>query len=183
MRKLLIIAAIFWFNPLVSSVDVLPDLIGYLLVMKAFSKQAYICDYADDCCVAAKKMCIVSGVKLLSVTMVTAFDPTMSLLFSVVFGIVECVFGIPFFIKLFNAYSHMIPAESGEICTLVETKLKRFTIVAFVLRLVLAFMPDLTALSLNTAFTYDVDYTYYRFKPLFIGFCVIIALVINIIWS
>ena len=182
MRVCLIIAAIFWFNPLVSNVDVLPDLVSYLLVLKAFSKLSYIHEYANELCIATKKMCIVSGAKILSIYLVSSLDPSMSMLLSFSFCVVEMIFGIPFFVKLFNAFSHLIPAENGELNAIAEGRLKRFTITAFALRLVLAFLPDLTALSLNDALAFDADFTYLRFKPLFIGFSVIVSLAINIVW-
>ena len=182
MLAYLIIASVFWFNPLISNVDILPDLVGYLLVLKAFSKSSYVYDCANDVCVAAKKMCIVSGVKILSVTLVSSLDPTMSLLLSFGFGIVEAIFGVPFFVNLFKAFSRLVPAEKGEVHALIDGKIKMLTIVAFVSRLVLAILPDLTALSLDNAFAVDESYTYLRFKPLFIGFSVIISLCISLFW-
>ena len=55
MLKYLVIAAIFWFNPLISNVDILPDLIGYILIIRAFSKASYLYDYADDVCKVRRK--------------------------------------------------------------------------------------------------------------------------------
>ena len=182
MLKLLILASVFWFNPLVSNVDILPDIVGYLLVMKAFSKMSYIHEYAEDLCKSARTMAIISLAKVLSIALISSLDPTMSLLLSFVFGIIESIFGIPFFIKLFNVYNHMASSCGEKVSSNVESKMERFTIAAFVSRLVLAFLPDLTALSLNNAFTLETDYTYFRFKPLFIGFSVITSLIIGIVW-
>ncbi|MBE6674192.1 MAG: hypothetical protein E7596_03685 [Ruminococcaceae bacterium] len=181
MLKLLIIAAIFWFNPLVSNIDILPDIIGYLLVIKAFSRASYIYGFVDDVYTSAKKMCIITGAKIFSMLLVSSFDPTLSLLMSFCFGLLEVIFGIPFLIKLFNAYSHLASLDNTSV-GVSDSRIKTFTIVAFASRLVLAMLPDLTALSLNNALSINADYTYLRFRPLFIGFSVIVALVINIIW-
>ena len=181
MLKYLVIAAIFWFNPLISNVDVLPDLVGYILIIRAFSKASYLYDYADEVCKSAKKMCIISAVKLFSIVMVSSFDPTMSLLLSFTFAILELLFGIPFFMKLFNAFSHLVPADNLK-AQAAEGRALKFTVIAFALRLIFAIMPDLTALSLNSAFTLETDYTYMRFKPLFIGFFFIISLIVNFFW-
>ncbi len=181
MLKYLIIAAIFWFNPLVSNIDILPDIIGYLLVVKAFSRASYIYGFVDDVYVSAKKMCIISGAKILSILLVSSFDPTMSLLMSFCFGLIEAIFGIPFFVKLFNAYSHLAASDNASL-SVSDSRIKSFTVVAFVLRLILAMLPDLTALSLNNAFAVSAEYTYLRFRPLLIGFSVIVSLVIGIIW-
>ena len=181
MLKLLIIATVFWFNPLVSNIDVLPDLVGYLLVLKAFSKSSYVYDYASDLCSSAKKMCIITGVKLFTVTMVSSLDLTMSLLMSFTFGVIEMIFGIPFFIKLFDTILYIVPIENTAAHE-KESKIKRLTIVAFVSRLVLAILPDLTALSLDSAFTYNADMSYIRFRPIFIVFSLVIAFVICVWW-
>ena len=181
MLKYLIIASVFWFNPLVSNVDILPDFVGYLLVLKAFYKASYSYECASELCQSAKKMCIVSGVKIFTIFMVSSLDITMSLLFSFCFGAIELIFGIPFFIKLFETIIYVVPAENGY-AHAREHKIRHSTIIAFVARLVLAMLPDLTALSLDGAFSYDVDMSYLRFRPLFIVFSVTISLVIGIIW-
>lgn len=181
MLKYLIIASSFWFNPLVSNIDILPDIVGYLLVLKAFSMSSYVYDYASELCSSAKKMCIISGVKIFTITMISSLDITMSLLLSFTFGIIEAIFGIPFFYKLFEALMYVVPVENS-IAHERENKIKRFTVIAFVLRLVLAVLPDLTALSLDGAFTQDSEMSYVQFRPLFIVFSVAVSLVIGIIW-
>ena len=74
MLKCLIIASVFWFNPIISNVDILPDLVGYLLVLKAFAKPSLIYDYASELCTSAKKMCIITGVKLFTILMISSLD-------------------------------------------------------------------------------------------------------------
>lgn len=181
MLKYLVIASVFWFNPLVSNIDVLPDLVGYLLILNAFSKSSYVYDYSFDLCSSAKKMCIISCVKIFTITMVSSFDITMSLLLSFTFGVIEAIFGIPFFMKLFEALMYIVPVEN-KIAHQRESKIKKFTIIAFLSRLVLAILPDLTALSLDGAFSNDVNSSYVRFRSLFIVFSVVISLVISTIW-
>ena len=181
MLRCLIIASVFWFNPLVSNIDILPDLVGYLLVLKAFSKSSYVYDYASELCSSAKKMCIISGVKIFTITMVSSLDLTMSLLLSFTFGVIEVIFGIPFFVKLFETLMYVVPVENDD-AHARENKIKVFTIVSFISRLALAILPDLTALSLDGAFTFDTDISYARFRPLFIVVSVVVALVIGVIW-
>ena len=181
MLKCLIIASIFWFNPLVSNIDILPALVGYLLVIKAFSKASYVYECASELCTSAKKMCIISGVKIFTITMVTSLDLTMSLLLSFTFGVIEAIFGIAFFIKLFETLMYLVPVEN-EKAHKRERSIRIFTISAFVSRLVLAMLPDLTALSLDGAFSYSADLSYARFRPLFIVFSVVISFTISTIW-
>lgn len=181
MLKCLIIASVFWFNPLVSNIDILPDIVGYLLVLKAFSQASYVYDCASELCSSAKKMCIISGVKIFTITMVSSLDLTMSLLLSFTFGVIEAIFGIAFFVRLFDALIYLVPVEN-EKAHEREHKVKVFTLAAFVSRLVLAVLPDLTALSLDGAFSYSTDVSYARFRPLFIVFSVVISLAISTVW-
>lgn len=181
MLKYIIIALVFWFNPLVSNIDILPDIVGYLLIVKAFSKASYIHTCAAELCVSANKMSIISGVKVLTIFMVSSFDLSMSLLLSFSFAIIEAIFGIPFFIKLFDTVAYLTPMEN-QYAHANAYKMKRFTIIAFVARLVLAFLPDLTALSQNDALAVDTDITIVRFRPVLIAFSVFVALVICIVW-
>ena len=181
MLRYIVIALVFWFNPLISNIDILPDIVGYLLITKAFSKASYTHSCAAELCVSANKMSIISGVKVLTIFMVSSFDLSMSLLLSFSFAIIEAIFGIPFFIKLFDTVTYLAPIENQYAYTKAY-KMKRFTIVALVARLVLAFLPDLTALSQNDALTVDTDITLVRFRPVFIVFSVIVALAIGIVW-
>ncbi len=181
MLKYIIIALVFWFNPLVSNVDILPDIVGYLLIIKAFSKASYVYTCASELCTSAKKMCIISGVKIFSVFMISSFDITMSLLLSFSFALFELVFGVPFIIKLFETVMYLASLEN-HYAHANATKIKRLTIGAFAARLILAVLPDLTALSLNDALTIDTDITYLRFRPIFIVFSVLISLIISSVW-
>ena len=181
MLKYLIIASVFWFNPLISNIDILPDIVGYLLVLKAFSKASYVHDCASDLCAAAKKMCIITGVKIFTIVMVSSLDITMSLLLSFSFAVIEAIFGIPFFVKLFTVITYLVPVENQEIHK-KEQKVRIFTIASFISRLVLAMLPDLTALSLDGAFSNDVELSYAYFRPVFILFSVVISLIVGVTW-
>ena len=182
MLKYVVLASIFWFNPLISNIDILPDVVGYLLIIKAFSRLSYVNSYAEDVLKAARKMCIVTGLKLLSIFLVSSFDPTMSLLLSFCFAIIETVFAIPFFASLFYLFSKITTRENSEYDENRAYRVHRLTVVTFVARLIMAMLPDLTALSLNGALEIENKINYLRFRPLFHGFSVIITLIFSIIW-
>ena len=61
-----IVAAIFLFNPIFSTLDILPDFVGYLLLLKAFSKMSYIDDKAEDVCRSMKIMSLITVFKPLA---------------------------------------------------------------------------------------------------------------------
>ena len=92
-RRYFILAAIFLFNPVISVFDILPDFIGYLLLMKAFSNASYVYDNADETRYAFKAMAVVSIFKLVSLVILPFTDATMALVFSFSFAIIEVLFG------------------------------------------------------------------------------------------
>lgn len=181
MLGCLITASIFWFNPLISNVDFLPDVIGYMLVIKAFSKSAYIYDFAEDVCVGAKKMCIITAVKFFTIFIVSSLDPSMSLLLSFTFGVVETIFGVPFLNNLFYAYSKMV--SDGDTKTYSESVglIKNFTVAYFIVKLVLAFLPDLTALTMDYSLG-NVEFSYLRFRPILIVLSVFLCAIVGVVW-
>ena len=180
MLKYLILASVFLFNPLVSNIDILPDAIAYLLIMKALSKVSYIYDFAEEAYNGAKKMLIVSLAKLGSLMLISASDPTMSLLLSFTFMVIELIFGIPMISKLFSAFSKMaLNGENGEVAN-ASDKMKHFTILVFSLRLIFAMLPDLTALSINNGV--DTQTGVVGFKPMLFVFSVFFSLIMNTVW-
>ncbi|MBO5312722.1 MAG: hypothetical protein J6B29_02025 [Clostridia bacterium] len=182
MLACLIIASIFWFNPLISNVDILPDVVGYLLVVKAFNKASYVYSQAEEVCTSAKKMVIITGVKLFSIALVSSLDPTMSLLLSFCFALIEIVFGIPFVNSLFKLFTRLGYDSTDKTIDERAHKIRILTIAFLIIRLVMAMLPDLTALSLNSALGVGEDFSYIRFRPLFHMFSGLIVAVIGVIW-
>ena len=52
-RKFLLIGAIFLCDPLISVIDLLPDFIGYLFIMKGLYRMADLSGYIED----ARRLC------------------------------------------------------------------------------------------------------------------------------
>ena len=147
--RFFVFASLFLFNPIISNIDLLPDFIGYLLIMKALSKSSYIYGDAEDAYISARKMCIISLVKTISILLGTLNDASMSLLLSFSFLIVELIFGIPFVLNLFKFISKIsVDIGNGEAAD-GSTMIKYYTIFTMIVRLVLAMLPDLTALTIN----------------------------------
>lgn len=165
-RIYLIISAIFLFNPVLSNLDVLPDFIGYFLIMLALSQATYTNENAQDAYNSARKLLIISIAKTFSLLLVSSTDVTMSLLLSFSFLIIELIFGIPFILKLFNYLSKLaLSCDNGkeaENCT----KISYFTIAVTIARLVIAMLPDLTALTLNNGVDTDVLPVLTGFRPM-----------------
>ncbi|MBQ7760611.1 MAG: hypothetical protein IJ400_01020 [Clostridia bacterium] len=181
-RIYLIISAIFLFNPIFSNLDVLPDFIGYFLIMLALSKSTYTNENAQDAYNSARKMLIVSVAKTLSLLLVSSSDVTMSLLLSFSFLIVELIFGIPFVLKLFNYLSELAIASDNGRETDKCTKVAYFTIATMIARLVFAMLPDLTALTLNNGVDTDVLPVLTGFRPMLFIVTGTLSFIVCTIW-
>ena len=107
MRKaLFLIAFILLANPFFSYVDILPDFIGYILIMIALSKPSFYDDKASSAYKSARNMLIVSIARFVCIYFTTLeLDSTLSLLFSFSFFTIELIFGIPLMIKLYDYFS------------------------------------------------------------------------------
>lgn len=175
-KRYLIIASVFLFNPIVSIVDIFPDFIGYLILLYALRKQAYSDEKAEESSRALKVMSLISSLKIVALLLVPTLGQTMFLVFSAVFGILESIYGISLFMKLFDCFSTYALLDENSRCA-NNSGLRLFTQVSLVLRLILAFMPDLTFLSNN-----EGDMPLYKFRPSLFVISVFISLVISAIW-
>lgn len=164
---LMLVAGLFLWNPVVGMVDVLPDLIGYLLLVAGLSMVA---DLQDDICEARERFCTVAWVALgeivaqlfirffLSVTTVSEDiygqnTPTWILLFSFVVTVLECYFLIPAYRELFRGLGRL--AERKEAAHLTgSARAKRrydrmavFCIIFVIGKNLLSLLPELSVLS------------------------------------
>lgn len=177
-RRYFIIAALFLFNPIISVFDIFPDVIGYLLIMKGLSEASYVFDNADETKLMFKTMSVVSVFKLICLIILPFTDATMALVFSFSFAILEFIFGISAYQKLFDTISYVY-LRCGEESSIPKCeKLKKFTVIFFIVRIICSTVPDLFALFLS-----DPQKSWmYRFRMLFFILLTIVALIFGIIW-
>ena len=183
MRKvLLIIAFIIFANPFFSSVDIVPDFIGYLLVLIALSRPSYHDEKAKNAYKCAKNVLFVSIARFLSIGFITlALDTTMSLLLSFSFFILEMVFGIPFLLKLFDYYAYRALKTDNTCISNALDKVKIATIVLFVARLLLSTLPDFILLTAGDPLSiYNNDMS--GFRPLLVVASFLLSLLITVAW-
>ena len=102
-----IISFVFLFNPNVSIIDVLPDFIGYMLLCGALTRIADLNDYLYDAVKIFKRMILIDAGKWLAIFWtfsMTVVDQKNSsiLLFTFVFSLLELLFLLPAYKKLFE---------------------------------------------------------------------------------
>ena len=185
MKKInLILSFLFLFNPIISVIDILPDFIGYLFLLRFFHTMSYTNDKADELCKSIKKLSLITGIKIITLLFMPTFislDQAMYMVFSFVFAILECIFGIPLIIKMFDMFSDIALYEGNSACANNET-IKRITIGAFAIRLVLAAAPDLTFLSVSNGVDTPTGINLSQFRPLLFTVSALISFVVGIVW-
>lgn len=185
MKKIyLILSFVVLFNPIISVIDVLPDFIGYLLLLKFFHIMSYTNDSVNDLCKSIRILSLITGLKIVSLVLMptlAVLDQAMYLVFSFVFAILECVFGIPLINKLFDTFSDVALYENNAECA-NNAVIKNITIGAFVARLVLASLPDFTFLSISNGVDTQTGINMLQFRPMLFTVSVFVSLIIGIVW-
>ena len=185
MKKIyLILSAIFLFNPIISIIDIFPDFIGYLFLLKFFHTMSYTNDKVDDLCKSIKTLSLITGIKIIALLLMPALatlDQAMYLVFSFVFGMLECIFGIPLINKMFDIFSDIALYENNKICANNE-KIKKLTIGALIARLAFATIPDFTFLAISNGVDTQTGINLLQFRPLLFTFSTLFSIIIGIVW-
>ena len=103
----LIAGCIFLFNPTVNLIDVLPDVIGYLLILKGLDKLSDLDGRLRSAKQKFKAAAWIAGVKFLVMFLTPVMDSTWYLLFAFSFGVLELIYEIPAFVELFGGLSYL----------------------------------------------------------------------------
>ena len=103
----MIIGCIFLFNPFINIIDIFPDFIGYLFIMKALSELSDLERNIRNARARFKSAMWVSLVKCALVFASMIFDSTWYLILTFSFGILESMYLIPAFIDLFYGISYL----------------------------------------------------------------------------
>ena len=141
-----VIGLLFLLNPNYGIIDVLPDVIGYILILKAIERVADLFEYVADAKKILLRLAIISITKLGATVLCNVTDATFVLVLTFVFVIVELIYAIPAFIKLYNGigYSAMrlgVPGISER-----TPAIRNLTVAFFICRGVLALTPELSSL-------------------------------------
>ena len=98
--SLIITGLFFLFNPEVNILDILPDFIGIILIMRGFRPMTSVSATAEESYRNFSRYLAVSAVKaaaLIPMISVASSDPSFYMLFTLVFAVLELIFAIPAF--------------------------------------------------------------------------------------
>ena len=189
------IAFVFLFNPNIAIIDPLPDFFGYIILGIALAKLAMLNEHIYEAKRAFERMIIVDIGKIVAIMWVFGIDAvseqnTSLLLWSFVFGVLEILFAIPAYVKLFEGLSTLgnfhsnfsIHGTSKKSQKSYTQKIKSFCIFFVVFKAVLTCLPELSVLG---TVSYDETSSFsflYRYIGVMRGFCFIPVLIVGIVW-
>ena len=103
----MIVGCIFLFNPFINIIDILPDFIGYLFILRALAELSDLERNIRNARMRFKSAMWVSVVKCALVFGSMIYDSTWYLILTFSFGILESMYLIPAFIDLFYGISYL----------------------------------------------------------------------------
>ena len=189
----MVIASLFFlFNPDVHVIDVLPDFIGYMLMTSGLSQLAMVNEYIFEAHEKFTKMIWVGLAKFASLALLyMVFDASNRaagmLLFSFSFAIIELIFLIPAYSKLFEGITYLSGRRGGETVFVKKgnktfgERVKSYTTVFVIAKAVCATLPETLSLSISE-FTDNFVMYLYDFIIHFRIIGVTVGLVFGIIW-
>lgn len=185
--KYIVWGLVFLMNPNVNIVDILPDFIGYLFIIKGLYAVSAIYPHFKDALTNFRNLVIISVVKTLAlpvVFIVAATELTWLLVLAFVFGGLEIFYGVVAFSKLFEGIYYSAERGSGSTVFVGYDNVRLFTIIFACFKPIASFLPELTNLSSSQYGTVTetgiVSYAQFR-VPLTI-FVLVLALAVGIVW-
>ncbi len=187
---LLIGAAIFLFNPNVNLLDILPDCIGFLLLIAAISRAADLVPHFEEARRGFMRLFWITLIKIPAYFAVVSVigdnmdNRVMITLVTLVFGVVEIIFSISAMSEFFSAMDYL-GARFGAFSAsgAVAKDTARITYIWIIAKQLLAFLPELCHLS-SYEYAGYVDFSrniaeYYYF---FVGSAVFLALLGGVVY-
>ena len=185
--KYLLWGIVFIMNPNLNIIDILPDFIGALLIMKGLYNVSQIYPQFNDSLEYFRKFAIISVLKTVSlpvIFIISATEITWLLLLSFVFGCLEIFYGLMSFSTLFEGFYYSAQRGAGESVFVGYDKIKTFTLVFVCFKPLASILPEFTSLSSEDYGTVTdtgvVSYAGLRL-PLMVMFF-ILALAVGIVW-
>ena len=184
-------AFIFLFNPCVSVIDPLPDVIGYIILSVALSKISMLSETLYDAKRAFERLVIIDSGKILSLLWIFGVDSvhernTSLLLWSFVFGVLEIIFAVPAYLKLFEGFSYLgdfypntsIHQKKGKRKYSYTDFIKLFSVFFVVFKAVLTCLPETAAIYDESSPFRDI----YRYIGVMRALCIIPVLIVGTVW-
>ena len=172
--RLFFIGLFFLFNPELTIIDILPDAIGFLLIARSLKPMAEVSPSADSAMRAFYKLSVLHTVKIaaiLPMASVSSDEPSFSMLFTLAFGILSMLCLFPALDQLFASLDYFASRQGARIPHAGIAK--GLLVISFLLRYVLAFLPESVFLFIDNNNVYDAAiYPLYSYRSglMFVSF-------------
>lgn len=192
----LLVGFFFLMNPVVHVLDLLPDCIGFFLIMKGLSKTALFVDHLSDARDKFGKLALIEVVKFFSILLWPSVSDSGMLLITFVFSIFELLYFIPAIKELKEGFDFAGLWYQGEAVygkkvhkkdrkpTELGASWLRYTLFFYCLRIACSIAPELTALQLydyvGTVNTISIRYSDY--KPFLYVLLGLVVVIVGVIW-
>ncbi len=202
------VGAFFLINPTVNIIDIIPDFIGYLLIVLGIDRLADMEDHFAEAKKGFVLLTVVSAAKTASCLLLSVIDGTFVILLSFAFALLEALFFIPAMTKLFGGFNYYglrleskacegiykkayVKDENGnKVNTMKKARssdsILALSVIAFVIRALCYFLPQLP-----TLFSYGdsavINGEYVRdmadFIPHMYVLCAVVVLAVSLPWA
>ena len=190
------IAFLFLFNPNITVLDILPDFIGYFILMLSLTRLSDLNETLQEARQLFGRMVLVDAGKLLAILWIFGVEASNErsssmMLWTFVFGVLELIVLLPAYHKLFEGLiglgnfhenrSIFYVKNEGKGKSITE-KIRKFTLIFVVLKSTMTFLPELADLG-NTAYS-DSDFggNLYRYINVMRGLSCFIVLIVGLVW-
>ena len=181
----LIAAAVFFFNPCVNIIDLLPDFFGVLLLIAGLIKWSDLCPGIADAVQGLQKLRWIMLLKMIFMLLVPLVDDTYVLIFTFGFAVIELIYILPAIGRIFDGFEYFGARFNGRSIYVNLKNVKTLTYMLFVGKNLFAVLPELCSLS---SFEYSgyvtsgvqTDFAHYKYALLTVG--LIITAATGLMW-
>jgi len=154
--RLLFFGLFFLFNPELTIIDFLPDAIGFLLIARSLKPMADASPSAESAMRAFYKLSILHAIKIAAIipmASVTVDEPSFAMLFTLAFAALSLFFLFPAFENFFASLDYFSSRQGRRIPHVGFVK--GLLLLSFLVRYVLAFLPESVYLYIDNNNVYD----------------------------
>ena len=185
----LIAGFLFFFLPNFNIIDILPDFVGCLFIIKGLSKLADLTPGLYDAKNAFVKVTYLYIVKFLLMFTVPFFGSTNDggyiLIFNFVFVVLDFIFTLPAFKTLLNGFVYLGDRTNSSVVFNKQSEFSTLTSIFIGVRAILALLPDLSFISSpDYSGTVSNDSGFYlsNYKTLLVGVNFVITGILGLVW-
>ena len=190
------LAFLFFMNPNVSVIDVMPDFIGYFILCVCLSKLADLNESVEDALTLFRKMILVDMGKWLAILWVFGLAVPSErnsslLLFTFGFSVAEALVLIPAYSKLFYGITQLgyffpntsiLHTQQQEGKKTRTDKIKRFTLVFVLMKAILVALPEFAELTKGDYSDAAVARSLYEYIGVMRLFAFVPVLIVGVLW-